>query len=138
MAGLPGSTLPTDNGTPILIKKPGHCRVFFVTLEPAKEGLNSMRTSLWQLRLITVLLLVSACTPFVQPTLSEPTENPPGSGGINAVQHLEKPYVILVSIDGFRWDYMDLHGAPTLKKLSREGVHAERLLPVFPTLEPHR
>ena len=59
---------------------------------------------------------------------------PAGSGGVNAPYQLEKPYLILVSIDGFRWDYQDLYATPMMDKLAKEGVRAERLLPVFPTL----
>ena len=44
------------------------------------------------------------------------------------------PTVVLVSIDGFRWDYLDRPGveAPTLSWVGG-GVRAERLVPVFPT-----
>ncbi|HQY04538.1 MAG TPA: ectonucleotide pyrophosphatase/phosphodiesterase [Lacunisphaera sp.] len=41
--------------------------------------------------------------------------------------------VILISIDGFRWDYLQLHNAPTLKALAAGGVHATRLTPSFPS-----
>ena len=43
--------------------------------------------------------------------------------------------VVLVSLDGFRWDYCDLHPAetPTLRRLRREGVSARGLVPVFPS-----
>ena len=57
-----------------------------------------------------------------------------GSGGINTVEQQDKPYLILVSIDGFRWDYMDLYPTPNMDRLATAGVRAERLLPVFPTL----
>ena len=43
------------------------------------------------------------------------------------------PLNILVSIDGCRWDYPELHGAAFLQELSREGVRLERLIPSFPT-----
>jgi len=41
--------------------------------------------------------------------------------------------LVLVSIDGFRWDYLALHDAPTLRALARDGVHARRLTPSFPS-----
>ena len=44
-----------------------------------------------------------------------------------------KNYVVLVSLDGFRWDYNKLYGTPNLDKLAREGVKADRLIPSFPT-----
>ena len=57
-----------------------------------------------------------------------------GSGGINAPHQQEKPYLILVSVDGFRWDYMDRYPTPNMNRLAANGSKAERLLPVFPTL----
>jgi predicted AlkP superfamily pyrophosphatase or phosphodiesterase len=43
--------------------------------------------------------------------------------------------VILISLDGFRWDYTALHPAetPNLRRLAREGVVARALVPVFPS-----
>lgn len=57
-----------------------------------------------------------------------------GTGGINAAHKQSRPYLILISIDGFRWDYMSLHPTPNLKRIAAMGTKAERLLPVFPTL----
>jgi predicted AlkP superfamily pyrophosphatase or phosphodiesterase len=41
--------------------------------------------------------------------------------------------VVLISIDGLRWDYVDKHGAPNLKKMATNGVTAKKLIPVYPT-----
>ena len=43
--------------------------------------------------------------------------------------------LILISLDGFRWDYCDLYPneSPTLRRLKREGVSARGLIPVFPS-----
>ena len=57
-----------------------------------------------------------------------------GTGGNNAEHQQSKPYLILVSIDGFRWDYMDHYPTPNMHRLAAAGSKAERLLPVFPTL----
>ena len=57
-----------------------------------------------------------------------------GTGGTNAASQLNKPYLVLVSIDGFRWDYMDRYPTPNLDRIVSQGSKAERLLPVFPTL----
>ncbi len=40
--------------------------------------------------------------------------------------------VILISIDGYRWDYFDSIPTPGLTRLAREGTRAERMVPVFP------
>lgn len=57
-----------------------------------------------------------------------------GSGGINAPEQRDKPYLILISLDGFRWDYQDLYATPALDRIAARGVRAERMIPVFPTL----
>ena len=57
-----------------------------------------------------------------------------GTGGINAAHQQSKPYLILVSVDGFRWDYMDRYPTPNMHRIAAAGSKAERLLPVFPTL----
>jgi len=57
-----------------------------------------------------------------------------GSGGVNASNQRDKPYLILISIDGFRWDYQDSYDTPTLDEIADSGVRAEAMVPVFPTL----
>lgn len=52
----------------------------------------------------------------------------------NASIHLSKPIVIMISIDGFRADYMKKYQPPTLMAWAREGVQADGLVPSFPTL----
>ena len=44
-----------------------------------------------------------------------------------------KNYVIVISFDGFRWDYNKLYNTPILNKLAKEGVKADRMIPSFPT-----
>lgn len=41
--------------------------------------------------------------------------------------------VVLISLDGFRWDYLQRRGAPRLREIAATGVHAERLTPSFPS-----
>jgi len=41
--------------------------------------------------------------------------------------------VILVSFDGFRFDYAEKFGAPNFKSFGKEGVRAEALIPSFPS-----
>src|ERR1700750_48793 len=41
--------------------------------------------------------------------------------------------LILISIDGFRWDYLEKFPAPTLRSLAAAGVHMPRLIPCFPS-----
>lgn len=61
-------------------------------------------------------------------------EQAAGSGGHNTVAQRDKPYVLLVSIDGYGWDYTERFEAPALDRLIKRGVRAESLKPVYPTL----
>jgi predicted AlkP superfamily pyrophosphatase or phosphodiesterase len=42
-------------------------------------------------------------------------------------------YVVVVSFDGFRWDYSELYETPNLDEMKKTGVKADYLLPSFPT-----
>lgn len=69
-------------------------------------------------RFVTLLfiLVISACQ-------STPTET----------THTERPqYVVLISLDGFRHDYIDKHDAKHLQAIADKGVRAERMNPVYP------
>ncbi|MCJ8210955.1 ectonucleotide pyrophosphatase/phosphodiesterase [Mucilaginibacter sp. RS28] len=52
----------------------------------------------------------------------------------NTKAQQQKPYVILISIDGFRYDYMQRHHAEHLQQLSKSGVRATEMIPSFPSL----
>lgn len=41
--------------------------------------------------------------------------------------------LILISIDGFRWDYLQRYQAPTLSRLVATGAHVRSLQPSYPT-----
>ena len=43
------------------------------------------------------------------------------------------PVVIMLSMDGFRWDYPDLYSTPNLDAIARKGVKAHSLVPSFPS-----
>lgn len=44
-----------------------------------------------------------------------------------------QPYLVVLSMDGFRWDYADKTDTPNLDKIAANGVKAERMIPSFPT-----
>ncbi|MCL1039929.1 ectonucleotide pyrophosphatase/phosphodiesterase [Shewanella submarina] len=59
-----------------------------------------------------------------------------GSGEAAAQQETDKTAehtLVMISLDGFRWDYIEKHQAKQLAKLAKAGVRAERLTPVYPT-----
>jgi predicted AlkP superfamily pyrophosphatase or phosphodiesterase len=53
---------------------------------------------------------------------------------MTACRPAEAPIVLLISIDGWRWDYLDRLDAPFLRRLAARGVRSEGLVPVFPSL----
>ena len=50
-----------------------------------------------------------------------------------AARQAERPILILISLDGWRWDYLDRAQTPNLRKLAAAGVRAEGLIPSFPS-----
>ena len=44
-----------------------------------------------------------------------------------------RPTVILISLDGFRYDYLEKYHPPTLLSLARDGVQAKWMIPSFPS-----
>jgi len=56
------------------------------------------------------------------------------AGGCASVQsERDKPYVIMVSMDAFRWDFDSIYRTPVLDEIAGNGVKALRLIPSFPT-----
>ncbi|MCF2859779.1 ectonucleotide pyrophosphatase/phosphodiesterase [Pseudoalteromonas sp. SMS1] len=41
--------------------------------------------------------------------------------------------VVLISIDGFRWDYIEKHNAKNIARIANAGVRASHMRPVYPT-----
>ena len=56
------------------------------------------------------------------------------SGRKNSAEQQEKPYVILISADGFRYDYAEKYKAEHLQALANEGVTAASMIPCFPSV----
>ena len=70
--------------------------------------------AMWCPALAGLLLLLTACR-----------EAPPLPA--------DRAIVILISLDGWRWDYLERFSPPTLTRLAAEGVRAEGLIPQFPS-----
>jgi predicted AlkP superfamily pyrophosphatase or phosphodiesterase len=80
---------------------------------------------------IYIFLLCVACsfTAFAQDTTQHIIP-----GRKNSPAQLEKPYVILISADGFRYDYAEKYKADHLLALANEGIRAESMIPCFPSV----
>ena len=50
-----------------------------------------------------------------------------------SLQAQSKPYVVLISFDGFRWDYVNRGITPNFDYIKDNGVSAASLQPCFPT-----
>lgn len=55
-------------------------------------------------------------------------------GRRNGATQQTRPYVIMISIDGFRYDYPEKYNAAHLLQLSGDGVRATAMQPSFPSL----
>jgi predicted AlkP superfamily pyrophosphatase or phosphodiesterase len=57
-----------------------------------------------------------------------------GSGGINRPEQRDKPHLVLVSLDGFKAEYLDRMPLPNLHRVMTRGTRAKGMIPVFPSL----
>lgn len=78
-------------------------------------------------KLLFLLVLATTCIYCAQKL------KPRTSFGAEAPASQKKPHVILISLDGFRWDYVERFRPPNLSKFISEGVKAESLIPCFPS-----
>ncbi len=78
--------------------------------------------------LVAACLLASSYGQVISPVITV-------DHGPNAPQQMAKPYVILVSLDGFRYDYAKKYHADHLLALAAEGASApEGMLPAYPSI----
>jgi predicted AlkP superfamily pyrophosphatase or phosphodiesterase len=80
-------------------------------------------------RILIVVLLLSPLVSLAQDTTQYITWD-----RVNSPQQEKKPYVILISADGFRYDLADKYQATNLLKLRAQGVQAEYMFPSYPSL----
>jgi predicted AlkP superfamily pyrophosphatase or phosphodiesterase len=66
---------------------------------------------------ITISLFLFSCNSLSKKAINSEPEN----------------YLILISFDGFRWDYMNKTDTPNLDRLVKAGVKADALIPSFPS-----
>ncbi len=85
--------------------------------------------------IVAAMLTATGCggTVLSPPGAAQSRSIATGSGGTNRPEHVGKPYVILISFDGFRADYLDRYAAPNFQRVARMGVRARGLIPAFPS-----
>lgn len=79
---------------------------------------------------IIVLSVLISTSVFAQPDTAQKRV----SGRENSTDKLTQPYLILISADGFRYDYADRFNAQNLKNIEADGVRAKWMVPSFPSL----
>lgn len=91
---------------------------------------------------IPFLLLLACGAPDAGPTGEPAPEAPPPPPARGPEppepeplepEELVRPYVVMVSFDGMRHDYLDRAATPNFDRVAREGVRAERLIPSYPS-----
>jgi len=74
---------------------------------------------------LILIVLLSSCTKKINRFNSQLI--------VNSQATMSQPYVILISLDGFRWDYVERFKPPHLTRFIENGVKAESLIPSFPS-----
>lgn len=75
------------------------------------------------IRQARILFIMSAMVMLISFTSCNNTEKGPR----------EDVYLIMLSMDGFRWDYADRVSTPNLDYIAQHGVKAEYVIPAFPS-----
>jgi alkaline phosphatase D len=55
------------------------------------------------------------------------------NGTVSSGYKTDKPYLVVLSMDGCRWDYPEMYRTPNLDSIATVGVRAESLVPCFPS-----
>ena len=58
----------------------------------------------------------------------------PAAAASTHPEQRDKPYLILISLDGFKAEYLDRFDLPNLQRLAGRGARAKAMVPVFPSL----
>jgi predicted AlkP superfamily pyrophosphatase or phosphodiesterase len=86
-------------------------------------------------RLLPALLLVAIALPFAYAASHAKPQVIEVPNADNRAEQLAKHYVVLVSIDGFRYDYAKLYGATHLEAMAKDGATApDGMLPAYPSV----
>ena len=82
---------------------------------------------------VLIVFIFLAFSNFNATAQSDTTEHV-APGRENSLNQQKKPYVILISADGFRWDYAQKYQPVHLLEMSKNGVRAASMIPSFPSV----
>lgn len=100
----------------------------------------SLTNSLKRHRLLSLLALIlfllnsGTTANSAQRASTTRIQTPGGSAGSNHPSVDTRPYVVLISFDGFRPDYLDRYNTPHFDHLATIGISAKALVSIFPSL----
>ncbi len=57
-----------------------------------------------------------------------------GAGAPPAQASADEPIVVMIGVDGLRWDALDRYEAPAMQALAERGVRPEAMIPVMPSV----
>lgn len=80
-----------------------------------------------------VALVISIISILALNSCSKKLRNTASINSSNSELTNTKPYLILISLDGFRWDYLERFKPPVLSAFVNNGSKSAGLVPVFPT-----
>lgn len=86
---------------------------------------------------LATVLLAAALALLPQPAQAAPGAEalPAAKNAPNSASAQGQHYVVLISLDGFRWDYAERDRAPHLLELAKQGASAPQgMLPSYPAL----
>ena len=86
----------------------------------------SIRTTLRRARALASAVVAVLAIGMAMGCAARPQTSPAGSAG-------GRPYVVMISFDGFRHDYAERWRLPAFLRMAREGTHADALVPIFPS-----
>lgn len=89
---------------------------------------NRIRRRAWAVVLVLILAATICAAQSIHPVIEVP--NPPNTAAQQA-----KHYVVLVSLDGFRYDYATKYGAKNLLQMAARGASAPQgMIPAYPSV----
>jgi len=75
--------------------------------------------------LLLILIFVNSCSTYNE--LRDKTNNE------NGKDQIDKPTVLLISIDGYRFDYTKKYNPPNITKFISDGTSSKGIIPIYPS-----
>ena len=94
---------------------------------------NGARQKAQLLHVVVSLLIFLFSTVLSAPNAFASSKVPLNESAKSLSQEGQDQYVVLISLDGFRHDYIELHNAQHLGAIAKKGVRASSMTPVYPS-----